>query len=92
MIQSGERFKNTFFSVTLCNFQRSGSAIALPAAPPPRSLLSGEESLEVKLTYLIPRAPTLENLQVLLMPAAVHCLVLYTNRSILSIFICLFVQ
>ena len=35
----GGGVKNAFFSVTLYNFQKSGWAIALPAPPPPRSLL-----------------------------------------------------
>ena len=38
MTQSGGA-KNTFSSVTLYNFQKSGRAIALPAPPPPRSLI-----------------------------------------------------
>ena len=32
--------ENTFFLVTLYNFQKSGRAIALPAPAPPRSLVS----------------------------------------------------
>ena len=37
MTQSG-RAKNTFFSVTLYNFQKGGRAIALPTPPPTQSL------------------------------------------------------
>ena len=37
MSQSGGA-DNTFFLVTLYNFQKRGRAIALPAPPPPRSL------------------------------------------------------
>ena len=32
--------ENTFFVVTLYNFLKSGRAIALPAPPPPRSLVA----------------------------------------------------
>ena len=42
MTQSGEGggggVENTFFSVTLKNFQKSGEASAPPAPPPPRAL------------------------------------------------------
>ena len=47
MTQSGGA-KNTFFLATLYNFQKSGRAIALPAPPPPRSLLCPSHFVAMK--------------------------------------------